>query len=51
VWQWSAVRTQAKSDESRFSMNPKFKRVLEALFWFGMGILTYALLLELHRAR
>jgi len=32
-------------------MNLKFRRKLEALLWFTMGILTYALLQQLHRAR
>jgi hypothetical protein len=32
-------------------MDPKFRRVLEALFWFTLGVLTYAFLIHLHRAR
>ena len=32
-------------------VNPKFRRVLQALFWFTIGVLTYALLVHLHRAR
>jgi len=33
-----------------YGMDPKFRRVLEALFWFTLGVLTYAFLLHLHRA-
>jgi hypothetical protein len=32
-------------------MDPKFRRVLEALFWFTVGVITYAFLIQLHRAR
>ena len=32
-------------------MDPKFRGVLEALFWFSLGVLTYACLIHLHRVR
>ena len=32
-------------------MDPKFRRVLEAMFWFTLGVLTYFLLLHLHNAK
>jgi hypothetical protein len=30
-------------------MDPKFRRVLEALFWFTLGVFTYTCLIHLHR--
>ena len=32
-------------------MDPKFRRALEALLWFTLGLLTYACLIHLHRVR
>jgi hypothetical protein len=34
-----------------YCMDPKFRRVIEALFWFSLGVVTYACLIHLHHAR